>query len=85
MKMKLEKELQDRNIELEIEERRLNELNQKYSLLKQNANPVTVLKLHEDLVASHTEMVRMQRGGHESPNLGGGEPAKGNGLNRSNP
>ena len=43
MMVKLREELEQRNIELANEERRLNELNQKYSLLKQNKKNTTIL------------------------------------------
>jgi hypothetical protein len=49
MKIKLQSELEQRNVELSIEERRLNELNQKYSELKQAKNPATILKMHDDI------------------------------------
>jgi hypothetical protein len=49
MKVKLQEELEARNEELSIEERRLNQLNQKYSELKQSKNPVMILKMHDDI------------------------------------
>ncbi len=49
MKVKLMFELEQRNKELSIEEKRLNELNKKYSELKQAKNPAMILKMHDDI------------------------------------
>ena len=52
MKLKLKSELEQRNLELDIEERRLNELNKKYSELKQSDSPAMILRMHDDLKSS---------------------------------
>lgn len=49
MKIKLQQELEQRNSELAFEEHRLNEINQKFSLLKQTSSPAMILKMHDDL------------------------------------
>ena len=49
MKIKLQQELDQRNSELAFEEKRLNEINQKFSLLKQSNSPAMILKMHDDL------------------------------------
>lgn len=49
MKIKLHQELEQRNSELVFEEQRLNEINHKFSMLKQTNSPAMILKMHDDL------------------------------------
>jgi hypothetical protein len=56
MMTKLKVELEERNLELAQEEKRLVELNQKFTLLRNNGgNPAVVLQMHDQIVKERND------------------------------
>lgn len=59
----LQRTLDQRNLELTLEERRLSELDSKYQTLMKNKDPASVMKMHDDDLKRRTN-----RGGEEDSN-----------------
>lgn len=68
MMLELQKQLDDRNLELTMEERRLKELDQKFRILMKNKNPASVMKMHDDDLAITMKRLPKSKNSNEFSN-----------------